>query len=150
MSARRPSSTPLTRHWTVCHFLSYTFNCAPNYVYWPNDTVAITVQCGAAGVWNTAMSSIGCVGHIIILQQNELTFEFIAILATCTAIQSVQNGSVNLIGNTSTALGGVAVAGSQVTFSCDVGYSLDAANTTTCLANGEWSNSAPACQRMRQ
>ena len=36
---------------------------------------------------------------------------------------------------------------STATYTCDSGYDLDGAESVTCLASGEWSNTAPACNR---
>ena len=37
---------------------------------------------------------------------------------------------------------------SVVTYTCDVGYTLQGANSRTCQSNGQWSGSVPQCQRM--
>ena len=34
---------------------------------------------------------------------------------------------------------------SVVTYTCDVGYTLQGANSRTCQSDGQWSGSAPQC-----
>ena len=35
---------------------------------------------------------------------------------------------------------------SVVTYTCDVGYTLEGSNSITCQSNGQWSGSVPQCQ----
>ena len=37
---------------------------------------------------------------------------------------------------------------SVVTYTCDVGYTLQGSNSRTCQSNGQWSGSLPQCNRM--
>ena len=37
---------------------------------------------------------------------------------------------------------------SVVTYTCDVGYTLQGSNSRTCQSDGQWSESVPQCQRM--
>ena len=37
---------------------------------------------------------------------------------------------------------------SVVTYTCDVGYTLQGSNSRTCQSNGQWSGNLPQCQRM--
>ena len=37
--------------------------------------------------------------------------------------------------------------GSVVTYSCDIGYTLNGGSTRTCQSDGTWSGSAPTCSR---
>ena len=37
---------------------------------------------------------------------------------------------------------------SVVTYTCDVGYTLQGANSRTCQSNGQWSGSVPQCKSM--
>ena len=37
---------------------------------------------------------------------------------------------------------------SVVTYTCDVGYTLQGSNSRTCQSNGQWSGSVPQCTRM--
>ena len=36
---------------------------------------------------------------------------------------------------------------SVVTYTCDVGYTLQGSNSRTCQSNGQWSGSVPECNR---
>ena len=36
---------------------------------------------------------------------------------------------------------------SVVTYTCDVGYTLQGSNSRTCQSNGQWSGSVPQCNR---
>ena len=36
---------------------------------------------------------------------------------------------------------------SVVTYTCDVGYTLQGSNSRTCQSDGEWSGSVPQCSR---
>ena len=36
---------------------------------------------------------------------------------------------------------------SVVTYTCDVGYTLQGSNSRTCQSNGQWSGNVPQCQR---
>ena len=38
--------------------------------------------------------------------------------------------------------------GSVVTYTCDVGYTLQGSNSRTCQSNGQWNGSVPQCERM--
>ena len=35
-----------------------------------------------------------------------------------------------------------------VTYTCDVGYTLEGSNSRTCKSNGQWSGSVPQCNGM--
>ena len=37
---------------------------------------------------------------------------------------------------------------SVVTYTCDVGYTLQGSNSRTCQSNGQWSGSVPQCKGM--
>ena len=37
---------------------------------------------------------------------------------------------------------------SVVTYTCDVGYTLQGSNSSTCQANGQWTGSVPQCNGM--
>ena len=39
---------------------------------------------------------------------------------------------------------------SVVTYTCDVGYSLQGSNSRTCQSNGQWSGGAPQCNINRE
>ena len=43
------------------------------------------------------------------------------------------------------ASGGGVTVGSVIKFSCDPGYVVNGAQSITCLANGEWTSTAPVC-----
>jgi hypothetical protein len=56
--------------------------------------------------------------------------------AACTAPPVPGNGSISsIVGRTADVL----------RYSCDLGFTLSGAQTTTCLASGQWSSSAPSC-----
>eukprot|EP00058_Branchiostoma_floridae_P027893 XP_002613384.1 hypothetical protein BRAFLDRAFT_68379 [Branchiostoma floridae] len=59
-------------------------------------------------------------------------------LITCPPLSPVSNGQMN--GGTS--------FGDQVTFACNVGYSLSGSPSRTCLADGTWSGVQPVCNRV--
>ncbi|KAF8774139.1 Mannan-binding lectin serine protease 2 like protein [Argiope bruennichi] len=41
-------------------------------------------------------------------------------------------------------------AGSQVSFTCNIGYELNGSDSIICLRNGKWTNDAPTCKRMSE
>ena len=57
----------------------------------------------------------------------------------CNALSDPANGQVSTNGTT---------FGETATYSCNTGYNLVGDNTRTCQATGNWSGSAPTCQRM--
>jgi hypothetical protein len=63
----------------------------------------------------------------------------LSLVVDCGSLSPPDDGSVQLNGT---------VFGSQVMYSCDVGYSLIGVNTRTCLASQDWSDTVPVCQSM--
>ena len=65
--------------------------------------------------------------------------DFLAI--QCAALSNPANGAVSITGT------GV---GDTAAYSCDIGYELSDSAIRVCRPNGEWSGSAPTCDRMYQ
>ena len=75
----------------------------------------------------------------------ELCFNMVVILASssdlavnCSDPGNLRNGQHSLSSTTYNSL---------VTYTCDVGYTLQGANSRTCQSNGQWSGRVPQCTR---
>ena len=56
----------------------------------------------------------------------------------CGPLDAPNDGSVSISGT---------IVGSTATYTCNDGFRLQGQSTRTCQTNGEWSGSAPICQR---
>ena len=56
----------------------------------------------------------------------------------CGGLQPPENGNVTLSDTT---------VGAQANYSCNAGFTVTGIATRECLERGEWSNSAPTCER---
>ena len=65
---------------------------------------------------------------------------FFSTVVDCLTLSDPINGQVDQASGTT--------FGETATYSCNTGYSLMGGSTRTCQATGEWSGSAPTCQRM--
>ena len=64
----------------------------------------------------------------------------ISTVVDCGSLTNPTNGVVSHTAGTT--------FGQTATYSCDTGYNLVGDNTRMCQASGNWSGSAPTCQRM--
>ena len=69
------------------------------------------------------------------------------LLLGCPSLNDPSNGMI------SCSMGGDGVpgnAGGTCTYTCNTGYVLTNSNTRTCQSDGNWSGSAPMCNRSEQ
>ena len=63
---------------------------------------------------------------------------FFPVCVTCPELSHPENGQVMWTGLT---------PGSTATYTCDVGFELNGAQTRTCQSDGTWSDDPPTCDR---
>ena len=71
-----------------------------------------------------------------------LDVSFLSTAVDCGALTNPANGQVSHTSGTAFE--------QNATYSCNTGYNLVGDSTRTCQATGQWSGSAPTCQRMLQ
>ena len=64
---------------------------------------------------------------------------YILIITECGSLDSPQYGSVTSTGKEFEAI---------ATYSCQLGFEIEGAETATCKAEGEWSPGPPTCNRI--
>ena len=115
----------------------YSCNTGYNLV---GDT---TRTCGATGAWSGSEPTCECMLLLsnIPIKYVHNVYEFLFSTAVdCGTLTDTANGQVNHTAGTTFA--------ETATYSCNTGYNLVGDNTRTCQATGEWSGSAPTCERM--
>ena len=81
------------------------------------------------------LKTIGMPGNTLLLCYSFLTHSAV----DCSDPGTPTNGQRSLSSTTYTSV---------VTYTCDVGYTLQGANSRTCQSDGQWSGSVPQCNGM--
>ena len=99
-----------------------------------------TRTCQATGNWS---GSAPICQRMLLLSNMPIKYVHnVFLLSTavdCDTLSDPANGQVSTTGTT---------FGETATYSCNTGYDLVGDSTRTCGAAGNWSGSAPICQRM--
>ena len=113
-----------------------TYSCNAGYNLVGNSTRT----CQATGNWSGSEPTCE---RMLLLSNIPIKYVhnvfLLSLAVDCSALSDPANGQVSTTGTT---------FGRTATYSCDTGYNLVGDSTRTCQATGEWSGSAPTCQRM--
>ena len=131
----------LTSGTTFGQIVTYSCNIGYNLV---GDS---TRTCQATGVWSgsaptcegmfySAVSTIKEICEVSYMYK----VMFLSIVVDCGSVTDPANGQVSHTSGTT--------FGQTATYSCNTGYNLVGDSTRICQATGQWSGSAPTCQRM--
>ena len=114
-----------------------TYSCNTGY----NLVGDNTRTCQATGNWSGSEPT--CERMLLLSNLPIKYVNNVFLLSTvvdCNALSDPANGQVSTTGGTT--------FGQTATYSCNTGYNLVGDNTRTCGATGNWSGSAPTCERM--
>ena len=111
-----------------------TYNCNNGY----NLTGDMTRTCQANGTWSGTAPTCESRSIIMLLHLLLLCTLFYFPVVTCPILPAPTNGMVDEPRNT---------FGSNATYTCDTGYTLNGDTTRTCGNDGSWSGSEPTCNR---
>ena len=113
-----------------------TYSCNPGY----NLVGDNTRTCQATGNWSGSEPT--CERMLLLSNRPIKSVHNVFLLSTvvdCNTLSDPANGQVSTSGTT---------FGETATYSCNTGYNLVGDNTRICGATGNWSGSAPTCERM--